>query len=117
MAQTDQIAIQLPKPRWKEGSSFNVPVHFRDRATSAAVTPTTVKYRIDCLTTGKAVADWSTLSPSSAVTVSVSAAYNVIQSDANRTERKQITVKTDDGLSTQSQEAAVYTIENLYGSP
>jgi hypothetical protein len=117
MAQTDQIAIQLSKPRWNEGSAFNAVAYFRDRATSAAVTPTTVKYRLDCLATGKALVGWTTLSAASSVTVPVSATANAIQSDANKSERKQLTVKADDGLSTQFEDAVVYTVDNLYGSP
>lgn len=117
MAQADQIAIQLPKPRWNESSAFNCVAYFRDRTTSAAVTPTTVQYRLDCLTTGKALAGWTTLSAASSVTVPVIASYNAIQSDANKSERKQLTVKVDDGLDTQHEERVVYTVDNLYGTP
>lgn len=117
MAQTDQIAIQLSKPRWNEGSAFNVVAYFRDRATSAAVTPTSVKYKLSCLTTCKTLLDWTTLSAASSVTVPVAASLNAIQSDANKSERKLLTIKADDGLSTQFEEAIIYTVDNLYGSP
>lgn len=117
MAQTDQIAIALAKPRWNERSAFNAVASFRDRATSAAVTPTTVKWRVDCLSTGKTVLDWTTLTPGTTATLPVLSSYNAIQSAANASERKQITVKSDDGLSTQFEEAIVYTIDNLAGTP
>lgn len=117
MAQVDQIAFQLAKTRWKEGSSFSLPVYLRLRSTGAAATPTTIHYRIDCLTTETELADWTSVSAASNFTISVTGTHNAIRSDCNEYEWKQVTVMTDQDLSTQHREAVQYRVDNLYGSP
>lgn len=117
MAQVDHIAFQLPNPRVKEGSAFPLPVYLRLRSTAAAATPSTIHYRIDCLTTGTEIADWTTVSAASNFTIAVTATHNAIQSDGNRYERKQLTVMTDQDLSTQHRESVEWRVDNLYGSP
>ena len=117
MAQVTQIAFQLPKSRFKEGSAFPLPVYLRLRSTAAAATPTTIKYRLDCLTTGNEIVDWTTVSAASNFTISVTGTHNAIQSDGNRYEVKQLTVMTDQDLSTQHRESVDWIVENLYGSP
>lgn len=113
----DQISIQLPKTTWQEGSAFTATAYFRTRSSSAASTPTTVKWRLDCLTTKTEIVDWTTVSAASNVSISISGANNAIQSDANDYEVKQLTVMADDGLSTQHRKSVIYRVENLYGSP
>ena len=117
MAQVTQIAFQLAKTRVKEGSAFPVPVYLRLRSTSAAAIPTTIHWRIDCLTTGRTVADWTSVSAASDFTIAVTGTHNAILNDCNSQETKQITVETDKGLATQYRESVAYTVENLYGSP
>lgn len=112
----DQIAIGIPKTQVKEGSSFTATANFRTRATAAAATPTTVHWRLDCLTTLVQLADYTSVSAASSVSIAITGTHNAIQGD-NRTEVKQLTVVTDRGLSTQCVEAMVWTVENLYGSP
>lgn len=111
----DQIAITLPKKKWNEGSGFSVTANFRNRATASAVTPTTVQYRLDCLTTAREVLPWTTVSPSTGASIAITGAQNAIIDDCNDFEKKQVTVMTDEGLSTQSRAVAVYTIDNIYG--
>lgn len=108
----DQIAIQIPKTRWKEGSAFSATAYFRNRATAAADAPAASRYRIDCLTTGRTIADWTTISPAANITISVTSAHNAILSDCNDRERKQLTVEATD----ECREAVVWTVENLYGT-
>lgn len=117
MAQVDVIAFQLPKTKWKEGSAFPLPVYLRLRSTAAAATPTTIHYRIDCLTTGTEIADWTSVSAASSFTISVTATHNAIQDSGNDYEIKQITVMTDQDLATQHRESVEYRVDNLYGSP
>ena len=117
MAQVDQIAIQLSKTRWNEGSAFPLPVYLRLRSTGAAATPTTIHYRIDCLTTGREVADDTSVSAASNFTIAVTGTHNAILNDCNSQETKQLTVICDKDLSTQHREAATWTVENPYGSP
>jgi hypothetical protein len=118
MASADQIAIQIPEPRVKEGSAFTVTAYFRNRAASAAATtPTSVQWRLDCLETGIQIADWTSVTAAANVSLSITGTHNAIQSEANKSERKQLTIMLDEGLSTQYRETAVWTVENLYGSP
>lgn len=117
MARVDLIAIQLPKTDWREGSSFSMPVSLRLRSTAAAAVPTSIHYRLDCLTSGIELVDWTSVSAASSFTLSITGTHNAIQNDGNDYEMKQITVKTDVGLATQYVEAAQWRVENLYGSP
>ena len=113
----DQIAIQLPKTRFKEGSAFTATADFRTRSTAAAATPTTIHYRVDCLTTGVELADWTSVSAASNVSISITGTHNAIQNDCNRYETKQLTIMADQDLSTQHRETIIWRVENLYGSP
>ena len=91
--------------------------YFRDRATKAATTPTTVQYRLDCLTTCTAIADWTSATPGTSVSISVTGTQNDILADSNPTEVKQLTVMADEGLVTQYLQSVRWKVENLYGSP
>lgn len=118
MAAADQIAIQIPKTRIKEGSSFTATAYLRTRSASAAASvPTTVKWRLDCKTTGREIVALTSLTAAANVSIAISGVHNAIQSDANDFETKQLTVIVDDGLSTQVRETKTWTVENLYGSP
>lgn len=107
---TDQVSILIPRPKVREGSAFTATAYFRDRATAAASTPTSIKYRVDCLTTGRSLADWTTVSAASTATIAITSTHNAIQSAG--TERKQLTVAADYGLSTQVTESAVWEVED-----
>ena len=112
---SDQIEIVLPKTTYLEEDTFPVTAYFRTRATKAASTPTTIRYRIDCLKTNAVIRDWTSVSSAANVTISITASDNQIQDDSNRLERKQIIVQADNGLSTQVNGKAVYRIKNLTG--
>ena len=117
MAQVDQIAIRLEKTRVNEGSAFPLPVYLRLRSTGAAATPTTIHWRIDCLTTGREVADDTSVSAASNFTIAVTGTHNAILNDCNEQETKQLTVEVDKGLATQHRERVTWNVFNLYGSP
>lgn len=112
---SDQVEIVLPKTVYLEETTFPVTAYFRTRATKAASTPTTIRYRIDCLKTRNVIKDWTTVSAAANVTITITASDNQIQDDSNRFERKQIIVQADNGLSTQVNGKAVYKIENMTG--
>jgi len=113
----DQIEVIIPRPLISEGSGFTATASFRTRATKAASTPTTVKYRLDCLSTGRTLADWTTATPASSVSIPITGTHNAIQSDANDQEVKQLTVMADESLSTQVRQSVRWTVDNLFGSP
>lgn len=106
--------IQYIDPYVKEKGSISVNAYFRD-STNAASAPTTVHYRIDCLTTGTKVLDWTSVSPAVSVTISVTSSQNAIISDNNARERKQITVSADKGTTTETRDTAFWICENIEG--
>lgn len=111
----DQVSIVLQRPSVKEDSAQSATAYFRDRATEAASTPTNIYYRLDCLTTGTAILDWTTVSAASNATISITSSQNQIYDASNTYETKRLTVAGDYGLSTQVTETAFYRVENLSG--
>lgn len=112
----DQIEIQLPRTIVPEETTFTATAYFRTRATKAADTPTTIHYRLDCLTTQQQIKDWTTVSsPSTSNTVVISSSDNQILDDSNRLEAKQLTVRTDSGLATQVIQPVQWKVRNLRG--
>ena len=112
---SDQIAFQLPKTRVCEENSFDVEVYFRTRATKVALAPTTISYRVDCLTTKKILKDWTSVSAAANVSITMTSTINAIQTESNTWERKQMIVKADDGLSTQTVNNVRWIVDNLDG--
>ena len=113
---SDQVEIQIPKTIVHEETSFTVTAYFRDRGTKAAATPTTIHYRLDCLSTRREIKDWTSVStPAGSNTITISASDNQILDDSNTTETKQITIKLDTGLSTQQIKPALWKVRNLQG--
>jgi hypothetical protein len=113
----DEVSILIRKTRWNEGASFVATAYFRDRATAAADAPTTVKYRIDCKTTGRQIADWTEASAAASVAISITATHNAILNDCNEHEVKQLTVAGDYGAADQSVGVIQWQVTNIYGSP
>ena len=111
----DQIAIQVPRPRVMEGSAFTATAYFRNRATSAASAPSAVRWRVDCLTTGREVVGWTSATAAASITISVPPAANAIHDDANFLERRQLVVEADAGLSTQERQAVTWEVKNIRG--
>jgi len=112
---TDQVEITLPKTTFYEGSNFTATVNFRTRSSSGASTPTTVHYRVEDLTNKEVITDWTSVTPGSSVSISVTPTMNAIKSDVNHQERKQLIVKADSGLDTQAIGQATWRVKNLQG--
>jgi hypothetical protein len=111
----DQITFTIAKDCWREQSQVPVTVRFRDRALADEVTPTNVKYRLDCLTTGVPLLDWTSVTPGETVAITITPTQNAIQNNCNSHERKQLQVAADYGLSTQFVDAIDYEVTNLRG--
>lgn len=109
----DQVAIVIPKTRVNEGDNFTATVYFRDRASGEAEAPTTVEYRVDCLTTGRVVQDWATLSAAASVAIALASDFSAIVSRSNEYEKKQLTVMADRDLPFQRSEQVFWTVKNL----
>lgn len=113
---SDQIEIQFPKTRVEEETAFDVVAYFRTRATKVALVPTTVHYRVDCLSTKQKITDWTSVSAAANVTITITSTMNQILNGDSNWERKQITVKADDGLSTQVIRTGKWIVDNIEGT-
>ncbi len=114
------ITAKLVGNRVSEGSAFSLIASFFNDSTDvwSAVTPTSARYRIDrvngdpdCWDT---VLDWTTLTPATSNTITITGAQNAITSCGSE-ERRMVTVQADTGLSGQVCETYRYRIENLEG--
>ena len=112
----DQIEIQLPRTIVNEQTSFTLTTYFRIRSTSAADAPTTIDYRVDCLSTKREITDWKSVTPvTSSNDIVITATENKILDDAHNIEIKQITIRVDSGLATQVIKPAQWKVRNLLG--
>jgi hypothetical protein len=111
----DQIAIVIQKTRVQEGSGFVATAYFRNRSDASADTPSTVKYRLDCLTTGQQILDWTSVTAGESVSITVTGAQNAILNDDNDYEVKQLTVESDVGSADQCRGRKTWRVENIYG--
>jgi len=75
-----------------EGSSATMVVAFLD-ADGVAAVPTSVRYRVDCLTTGAEVTAWTSITAASSVSVPLLPTENVMQSESNASETRRVTVE------------------------
>lgn len=110
VAAVDQVAIQLPKTRFREGDSFTATAHFRRNKSAAR--PITVHYRIDCLTTQKQIKDWTEVTTGITADISIT---TKIKADWNRTERKRLTVSSDKGTDSETLGTTHWIVVNLAG--
>ena len=111
----DSITFTANSRRINERSILAVTARFRNLASAADVTPTNVKYRLDDLGTGWPITDWTTVTPGTTATITLSAAENAIRNCTRDTERKQLVVASDYGLSTQFLAVFEYDVRNLQG--
>ena len=112
---SDQIEISFPKTIVMEDSSFTATVNFRNRAGAASLTPTTIHYRVDCLSSGEVITDWTQVgTPSTSNTIAITKEMNDIKTCGDR-ERKQLVVQIDRGLDTQVTNAKNWQVQNLQG--
>lgn len=79
-----------------------------------AFTPTTMRYRLDDCRTETNLVGWTSLTPSTSVTVTIPGSANSIQDNSlNKPEVKILTVNSDLGLDTQQYSQYSYRVENL----
>jgi hypothetical protein len=111
----DQIAFFQRKDHVRESSQHVISVTFRDREAIANVTPTNVYYRIDDLTTGAQVLDWTSVSADDELDITITASQNEMQDQCNTREMRQVVVAANYGLATQYVDSVEYMVENLVG--
>ena len=83
-----------------EGSSFKLTAAFTNYL-GEPVTMLSIKYRIDCLTNGQTVRDWTDVAPAEVVEIQVTPGDNIILNDSNRREKRQLTIVANDDSTTQ----------------
>lgn len=109
---SQQISIVPDLPVVDAYSGARASVWFRDRSTSAAITPSTVRYRVDCLSNEQNVINWTSVTPASSATIEVPGTLNGIIDEENDYETRQLLVEIDAGLSTQTVKAATWKVQN-----
>jgi hypothetical protein len=107
----------LSASQTNEKSSFTLTAKFYDDSSDpwTLSAPTTVSYRVDDLFTGFIMRDWTSLTTGTSVAIPLASADNAIVSDVHPMEKRQVTVKANDGLATQYQATFVYWVKNLVG--
>ncbi|MBI1397054.1 MAG: hypothetical protein GC151_13845 [Betaproteobacteria bacterium] len=98
--------------RINEASSGYLTASFYDKAGALAV-PSTVSYRVDCITTGTAVRSATSLTAASQVEIHLTSDDNAIQVSSNSVERKRVTVTATYGSGDQVQAEYDYEVANL----
>jgi hypothetical protein len=113
----DQISIQLAETMVAAGSAVSATVNFRTRSTAAASTPSSIRYRVDCLTNRREVIADTSVSAASSVTITVPGPNNGTIDPAQEFEVRQLTVTADYGLSTQCKAAVTWRVRNIRAFP
>jgi hypothetical protein len=103
-----EVYIQIPRKEIVEGAYFNGTAHFRSGDTSAV--PTSARWRLDNLTTGRNVTAWTTITPAASATLVVGP--NTMEQHCRKNVLMQITVESDTGLTTQDRSTKDYRIVN-----
>ena len=78
----------------------------------AAVTPTSVRYKVTD-EYGNEIVAWTSVTPGTTASITVPASANVPTNEDRRYETRLLTVQADNGLSSQVTEPFVYTLNNL----
>jgi hypothetical protein len=99
---------------YNEGQSHTVTFTFLNNGVPAS--PLTARYRIDCLTTGNVIKDWTVIeSPGQVQTVAVGPSDNRIINQRNESERRQMVMQTNFDTEEQSVSDSEWTVKNLQG--
>ncbi len=105
----------MPRIReYKEGQSFTANFKFYDES-FAPVSPNTVRYRIDCLTTRQVIRDWTILTPAQSINILVVPNDNRIVNGRNPSEKRQLVVQSNYETDNQAVQATDWSIKNLQG--
>jgi hypothetical protein len=108
------ITGDLVANRVNEGSSASfTAAFFNDSWTATA--PTSARYRIDDPDRDSEILAWTTLTPATSNSITVTGAQNAIVSNCSRDERRQLIVEGNTGLSTQYRMTKDFWIKNLAG--
>ena len=83
-------------------------------ANNVATTPTTVEYRVDDCRTGRQLVNWTSLTPSTVMTIAIPGSVNAIINSARQSpEVKKVTLRIDKDLTTQTYAQYKYGVQDL----
>ena len=99
-------------PRVNEGTSFEVETTFYG-PDGSVVSPSSVDYRIDCVTTGGPIRDWTAISPGGTVTIPIEKDENAILDSSNQVEEKLLTIRAAYGAGKQITQDFRWYTKNL----
>lgn len=94
--------------RISENEGFQYRATFREDGVE--VTPTTVHWRVTKSDTGEVVQDWTSVTPSSSVTITVRGWLNTLASQYVKSERRLLTIVWDKGLDLEKSVDVPYLI-------
>ena len=97
---------------FNELSEVTITVRAIDR-NGAVFSPDNARYRLDDLDSKTAIIAWTTLTPSTSMTITIPAASNAMQNANNAEEVKVLTVETNHGKTTAHPEEYKYKLKNL----
>lgn len=97
-----------------ERSRLPVTVKFAD-GDWLGIVPDTVRYRLDCKSTGRTILDWTDVTPANPIVITVTADQNAIVSDDNKFERKVLAVEANYGTGNQYTDSYEWKVKNLQG--
>lgn len=95
----------------KEQNRHSVQVDWVDPDGNPTI-PTTVRWRVDCLTTRQPVIAWTSITAAQSSTIEIPSSASAILNSRNSTETKRITVQANASLGTQVTVEADWTVEN-----
>lgn len=78
-------------------------------------TPTSADYRVDCLTSGYEIRDWTAITPATSVTVTLTGEDNRIVDSRHSREIRQLVVRYVDEAGNEQKSQAQYRVDNLQG--
>ena len=112
------IYVRIPSFDVNEGSSFEATLNFRQDGADVTPAAGTVKFRVDCLTTGQEIKDWTaTATPTQPMQLAIVSGYNDIITESNRREKKQLTISYNIDSDDQYTTTQTYYVTNLKGTP
>lgn len=100
--------------RVNEGSRLRITATLLD-PDDVPTTPTTLRYRLDCDTTGTVLIDWTDATAASTLEVVVAANSNRIINTRNLVERKVFTVEANGGTDDEFTDDVTYEVRNMTG--
>ena len=98
--------------RINERDQLPVTLLLRIKSSGTPATPSTLRWRLDCVTTQNVVQDWAAIGASSTVNLTIPASANDIVNDRNSFEVKRITAQANYGTDAQVNGFLEYQVKN-----